>query len=58
MVEWDGQQVGAARFYVVVIRVTLEDNVGEGNGNHSSILAWKIPWTVEPGSLQIGRAHV
>ena len=25
---------------------------GGGNGNHSSILAWKIPWTVEPGGLQ------
>ena len=24
---------------------------GEGNGNHSSILAWKIPWTEEPGGL-------
>ena len=23
-----------------------------GSGNHSSILAWKIPWTVEPGGLQ------
>ena len=22
---------------------------GEGNGNHSSIVAWKIPWTEEPG---------
>ena len=21
-------------------------------GNHSSILAWKIPWTEEPGGLQ------
>ena len=21
----------------------------EGNGNHSSILAWEIPWTEEPG---------
>ena len=21
---------------------------GVGNGNHSSILAWKIPWTEEP----------
>ena len=20
-----------------------------GNGNHSSILAWRIPWTEEPG---------
>ena len=24
---------------------------GEGNGTHSSILAWKIPWTGEPGGL-------
>ena len=25
---------------------------GEGNGTHSSILAWTIPWTEEPGGLQ------
>ena len=25
---------------------------GGGNGNHSSILAWEIPWTEEPGGLQ------
>ena len=25
---------------------------GEGNGNHSSIVAWKIPWTEEPGGLE------
>ena len=25
---------------------------GEGNGNPFSILAWKIPWTEEPGRLQ------
>ena len=25
---------------------------GEGNGNHSSTLAWKIPWTEEPDRLQ------
>ena len=24
---------------------------GEGNGNHSSILAWTIPWMEEPGRL-------
>ena len=22
---------------------------GEGNGNHSSIVAWEIPWKEEPG---------
>ena len=25
---------------------------GEGNATHSSILAWRIPWTEEPGGLQ------
>ena len=25
---------------------------GGGHGNHSSILAWRIPWTEEPGGLQ------
>ena len=25
---------------------------GEGNGNHSSILAWRIPWTEEPGGVR------
>ena len=24
---------------------------GEGNGNHSNILAWKIPWSEKPGVL-------
>ena len=25
---------------------------GEGNGKHSSTLAWEIPWMEEPGGLQ------
>ena len=25
---------------------------GEGNGNSLHILAWKIPWTEDPGGLQ------
>ena len=25
---------------------------GEGNATHSSILAWKIPWTEEPGGRE------
>ena len=28
----------------------------EGNGTHSSILAWEIPWTEEPGGLQFPMA--
>ena len=27
-------------------------NSGKGNDTHSSILAWRIPWTEEPGGLQ------
>ena len=30
----------------------LEDPLEEGMANHSSILAWEIPWTEEPGGLQ------
>ena len=26
---------------------------GHGKNTHSSILAWRIPWTEEPGGLQI-----
>ena len=29
-----------------------EDTPEEGLVTHSSILAWKIPWTEEPGGLQ------
>ena len=29
-----------------------EDNPGERNGNHSSILAWEIPWIEEADGLQ------
>ena len=29
-----------------------ERSPGEGNGNHSSILVWEIPWTEEPDRLQ------
>ena len=29
-----------------------EDPLVKGMKTHSSILAWKIPWTEEPGGLQ------
>ena len=29
-----------------------EGPLGKEMGTHSSTLAWKIPWTEEPGSLQ------
>ena len=37
----------------------LKDSLEEGMTTHSSILAWRIPWTEEPGQLQfIGRQRV
>ena len=45
-----------------------EDSLEKGMATHSSILAWRIPWTKEPGyrpwdckgsdTTEIGRAHV
>ena len=29
-----------------------EDHLEEGMATHSSILAYRIPWTEEPGGLQ------
>ena len=31
---------------------TLGRSPGGGHGIHFSILAWRIPWTEEPGRLQ------
>ena len=37
----------------------LEDPLEEGMVTHSSILAWRISWTEEPGGLQsIGSQRV
>ena len=29
-----------------------EDPLEEGRATHSNILAWRIPWTGEPGGLE------
>ena len=34
-----------------------EDPLEEEMATHSSILAWKIPWTEEPGRLQRPWGH-
>ena len=35
-----------------VLSLAWEDLLEEGMATHSSILAWEIPWTEEPGELQ------
>ena len=35
-----------------VLSLGQEDPLEEGMATHSSIFAWRIPWTEEPGELQ------
>ena len=35
-----------------VLSLGQEDPLEKGMVTHSGILAWKIPWTEEPGGLQ------
>ena len=35
-----------------VLSLGQEDPLEEGMATHYSILAWRIPWTEEPGGLQ------
>ena len=39
-------------FIVVLICISLMTDVEKAMAPHSSTLAWKIPWTEEPGRLQ------
>ena len=34
-----------------VLSLGQEDPTEKGMATHSSILAWRIPWTAEPGGL-------
>ena len=35
-----------------VLSLGPEDPLEKGMATHSSVLAWRIPWTEEPGGLQ------
>ena len=37
--------------------LSWEDPLEKGMATHSSILAWRIPWTEEPGGLQPMRSQ-
>ena len=41
-----------------LITLGQEDPLEKGMATHSSILASRIPWTEEPGGLQIGSQRV
>ena len=38
-----------------VLSLSWEDPLEKGMVTHSSILAWRIPWTEEPGGLYSSR---
>ena len=40
------------RLNSILVSVGWEDPLEKGMATHSSILAWEIPWTEEPGRLQ------
>ena len=35
-----------------------EDSLEKGKATHSSFLAWRTPWTEEPGGLQSMRSKI
>ena len=41
----------------LVQSLSQEDSLEEEMATHSSILAWRIPWTVKPGGLQSLGSH-
>ena len=41
-----------AKWETWVQSLAWEDSLEKGRATHSSILAWRIPWTGEPGRLQ------
>ena len=40
-----------------ILSLGWEDPMEEERTTHSSILAWRIPWTEEPGRLQSMASH-
>ena len=50
-----GKRSKRKEWVVPLMIIFAEDQFmsGEGNGTHSSSLAWKIPWTEKPGRLQL-----
>ena len=46
-----------AKWEVWVRSLGWEEPLEEGMATHSRILAWRIPWTEEPGGLQSIGSH-
>ena len=46
-----------ATWETCVQSLSWEDPLEEGMATHCSILAWRMPWTEEPGGLQFMRSQ-
>ena len=46
------EPANAGEYQTRVQSLGREDPLEEGMATHSSILAWRIPWTEEPSGLQ------
>ena len=58
MVKNPPANAGHKRYHISYV-LGQEDSLEEGMATYSSILAWEIPWTQEPGGLQsIGSQRV
>ena len=53
----DGEESTCNLWETWVQSLGLEDPLEEGMETHSSILAWRISWTEEPGGLQSMGSH-
>ena len=50
--QWQGGKEPTWNTGDVVPSLGLEDPLEESMATHSTILAWRIPWTENPGGLQ------
>ena len=48
----DGKESACNAGDPVIQSLGWEDALEKGMATHSSILAWRIPWTEDPGGLQ------
>ena len=51
MVQWERSLLPMQEIWGFSL-VGQEDPLEEETATHSSVLAWEIPWTEEPGGLQ------
>ena len=54
---WRAAVHGVAQSRTRLKQLSIHACIGEGNDNHSSILAWRLPGTEQPGGLPSMGSH-